>query len=114
MKWSARALATGKAQAPSVRSAGVSDGRRPAEQADSGGLKRSGAIPRREFGLRDPWLVNQLCRCMPRWLAIELLLLAVGAEGYERSEVSGVRSREAAVRYPRASLGDGRLTLHES
>ncbi len=39
----------------------------------------------------------------PRWQAIESELLAVGAKGYERSEVSGVRSREGGGRHVRAA-----------
>ena len=34
-------------------------------------LKSNEAIPRREFAPRDPCLRNQLCRCLPRWRALE-------------------------------------------
>ena len=39
---------------------------------------------------------NYHCRCMPRWLSTGSSLLAAGAEGYERSELS--RRAESAPR----------------
>ena len=34
--------------------------------------KSAGAIPRREFALRDPWRANERCWCMPRWQAFDV------------------------------------------
>ena len=81
--------------------------RRPTEHADTNRLKWSGAIQRREFVTRDPWRSNELQRCMPRWQAIESGTTRGGATGYERSEISGVRSREA--RWPARSRGEAEV-----
>jgi hypothetical protein len=48
------------------RSPAVFGWRRPAEHADTDRLTSNGAIPRREFGPRDPWRTNPRWRCMPR------------------------------------------------
>jgi hypothetical protein len=68
----------------------------PSEHADSMIRKANGTIHRREFVLRDPCLPNQQWRCMPRWLSMESPLLAAGAEGHQRRELS--RSAESARR----------------
>jgi hypothetical protein len=68
------------------------------EPGDSGRSRKSvGAIPRREFGPRDPGGSSQHRRCMPRWQASKWVLLAAEAPGRERRPISR-RAEPAAGR----------------
>jgi len=50
---------------------------------------------------------------MPRWQALELVLLAAGSIEHQRSEISGVRSREAPGRIHRQRLNEKQLQTLE-